>query len=1001
MRHVLLAIILILTLLPAACSDDDKSSTQPEDTVDFTPASDISLSGEHTYNSIAIPAGVTVSATDDLVLRARGSVTINGILTATGHAITIHADSSVTITGAVRNVGSGAEDTLGIEIHGQGDMTFDGAEIVSGGDIWLQNDSTLTEGDFPDSSGNLREGDEAGRRPAAELPIWVIRQARFGYNQPARAGADKPVKGGDGRRGKDIVLYVRGHLQVLDDVRIVAQDGGRGGKGTDQGTIDAEAEGGRGGRGGDVRIFATGEIAFTGGNRVQSGSGGDGGGAEATGFERDGGGVAASAEARGWHGGNSGLIDIRCRESISLFGPLTLQLGNGGDGGEGIARGAEGKPAGIVAAQTGGRAEATGGRGGNSPEKRLRAANVGGLENLNVTGGRGGQGGNAIATAGNGKSGNETFTKGGDGGDVIATGGRGGDSRVRDRGNNLFAAGGNGGDATIDGGNAGTGWHDCIDPCEPVRGGQGGQAGDGTVEGGEGGSGQPVGDGGDLTILVVGNGGNGGDGNPAGDLGEKGNRIVRNHGGVLNDPGLSFADGRNGALCTPALGACCGEERTCVVLTCTECRLAGGVWQGAGTVCDPNPCPRPAAGACCYEDGTCSIGTESECHGGAYQGDGTDCDPNPCPQPATGACCAPNGDCQVSASGACDGTYQGDATDCDPNPCPQTATGACCAPSGGCQVTASGACDGVYQGDGTICEPDPCPPPTGACCTLNGGCVILPEAHCAEVAGAQFWLGSGTGCAPFPCDGLVRGACCPASGGGCRLLTGQECNDQFGDYVYRPGVPCHNVDCGEFEKGACCAEGGGCSILTRGDCTSIGSSFQGTGTTCDPDPCLPPDPTAACCLGFGICTTSTRSNCQGEWLGPATSCAPSNPCSDSPAGDYLVTVAPLNDPHGHDPFTQWSTIIGISFSQDGTALGSFGPAPYVGSSGAINPDGSFVLIGSGTVAGRSGVDVRFEGRFRDERAAMQLDGTIKLGNDVPPFQLPNGSVTYTVWGWRR
>jgi len=39
----------------------------------------------------------------------------------------------------------------------------------------------------------------------------------------------------------------------------------------------------------------------------------------------------------------------------------------------------------------------------------------------------------------------------------------------------------------------------------------------------------------------------------------------------------------------PREGACCiGED--CVILTEADCGLAGGLYQGDDTVCDPNPC---------------------------------------------------------------------------------------------------------------------------------------------------------------------------------------------------------------------------------------------------------------------------------------------------------------------------------------------------------------------------------------------------------------------------
>lgn len=78
------------------------------------------------------------------------------------------------------------------------------------------------------------------------------------------------------------------------------------------------------------------------------------------------------------------------------------------------------------------------------------------------------------------------------------------------------------------------------------------------------------------------------------------------------------------------LGACClGTD--CIVLDRATCDSYGGVYQGDGTVCDPNPCIVQPTGACCV-GAECSIQTADACQtmGGTYMGDGTICDPNPC-----------------------------------------------------------------------------------------------------------------------------------------------------------------------------------------------------------------------------------------------------------------------------------------------------------------------------------------------------------------------------------
>jgi len=80
----------------------------------------------------------------------------------------------------------------------------------------------------------------------------------------------------------------------------------------------------------------------------------------------------------------------------------------------------------------------------------------------------------------------------------------------------------------------------------------------------------------------------------------------------------------------PPYGACCVDAVCMWSETMDEaaCDLEGGVYQGDGTDCDPNPC----IGACCYPDGSCEELTEAGCFG-EYLGDGTGCIPNPCTQP--------------------------------------------------------------------------------------------------------------------------------------------------------------------------------------------------------------------------------------------------------------------------------------------------------------------------------------------------------------------------------
>ena len=80
-----------------------------------------------------------------------------------------------------------------------------------------------------------------------------------------------------------------------------------------------------------------------------------------------------------------------------------------------------------------------------------------------------------------------------------------------------------------------------------------------------------------------------------------------------------------------ATGGCC-QGAVCGVVTSASCASVGGVFQGNGTSCSPNPCV-VVTGACCADSATCSEGTQTDCitDGGTYQGDGSTCGMVTCP----------------------------------------------------------------------------------------------------------------------------------------------------------------------------------------------------------------------------------------------------------------------------------------------------------------------------------------------------------------------------------
>jgi hypothetical protein len=167
----------------------------------------------------------------------------------------------------------------------------------------------------------------------------------------------------------------------------------------------------------------------------------------------------------------------------------------------------------------------------------------------------------------------------------------------------------------------------------------------------------------------------------------------------------------------PLPQACCFPDGHCEYTLSDQCTASGGVPQGPGSVCDPNPCIQPP-GACCLADGSCVDVTAADCAaiGGVWEGYGTNCGTYQCPQPV-GACCFPDGHCADLTPVECfaaGGLWEGN-TDCAHFDCPQPTTGACCFGER-CAVETQSQCaadGGSYQGDNTTCSP-------------NNPCVISP-----------------------------------------------------------------------------------------------------------------------------------------------------------------------------------------------------------------------------------------------------------------------------------
>jgi hypothetical protein len=230
-------------------------------------------------------------------------------------------------------------------------------------------------------------------------------------------------------------------------------------------------------------------------------------------------------------------------------------------------------------------------------------------------------------------------------------------------------------------------------------------------------------------------------------------------------------------LCTK--GICCDAdgELPCATLYPVECYDLNGERGPLGTTCYTDAC---AAGACCVGSTCVLVDRGYECElpvsegglGGVFQGSGSDCTPNPCLGPE-GACCVGDA-CGMLDEETCTNVYGGDfqglGTECGSNGCD---VGACCAESGDCRVITKALClfeeegsTNAFQGKDTTCDPNPCPIPTGACC-VDGVCSEVAQEDCIG-----FFLGDDTVCTPGLCD---LGVCCMAGGATCEDVPSFAC----------------------------------------------------------------------------------------------------------------------------------------------------------------------------------------------------------------------------------
>lgn len=528
---------------------------------DFAPVSDSQVDGDVTVGEMTVPAGVTLTFTANATITALGDVNIAGDVVGSCVQMAIQGRGAATYSGTFDNscpeeTEEGGPDMI---LVNSGPLTVSGATFTYAGELDVRNGPPLATNAAVSGPGSQTRGPTftanssslSGNGPARAngANFCVVDGATFRPSNPtARNGADGTSGAQSGANARGVRLSCAGDLEMGGGTNVESRDGGAGGdaENFDPQSDNASGKGADGGKGGDLTVEADGDINFDGqggGTTVRLSSGGKGG--DATVLGRDPGG---NATAEGGSGGDGGNVRVEATGGITVSpGGLTLLVGVGGAGGEAIANAGNGLDAGEGPATAGGSATATGGAGGSSVEGQLRASGaVGGLQNITITGGDGGKGGEATAVGGKGGDGNLEHPHGADGGAMAASGGKGGEAKARTPLGTIIGTSGDGGNIRLVNGRGGNG----ADRCSiPASGGNGGKGGDGAGTPGAGGGGDSPGNPGSISVAAAtGNGGDGDDGEDPGVGGDGGtDRLAQ--GFQRTDEGPVFQDGIGGEEC--------------------------------------------------------------------------------------------------------------------------------------------------------------------------------------------------------------------------------------------------------------------------------------------------------------------------------------------------------------------------------------------------------------------------------------------------------------------
>ena len=466
----------------------------------------LTISGDLTVN------GTILCDEGTLPLRVYGNLTVNGTLSCaltnksifrTPHvAVAIIAkhiefgkDSTLIANGHV-TIASDASWSLETEDAIRDVFAETASETGEGARIGPLTDSTIIERThiraWDNDSKQENQSAKTDERSAARALLGGTWHIGYGGLLPSGVVAPAPPEG-SGNILLALNLGPNGSLAVHD----FHLTGPSGSKGQDTIGVQCDARGGAGGDAFRMR-FSAGDVSlnnFT----LELGNGGTGGNAIT---KND----CVNGSAQGGDGGESGNFKITATQKIVVTN-FDVVPGKGGNGGDATAYGKQGDAA--CPGTPGGDATAIAGNGEVSREELGVDGEVSGTEHVHVGRISGGNGGSAFANPGQGGKGVGCNCAGGIGGSGIARGGKGGDADGRAPLGTIEAHGGDGGNATALGGIGGDGGSCGLKPA----GGNGGRGGTASAEFGVAGNGTTAnGNRGTIKNESGGKGGDGGDG---------------------------------------------------------------------------------------------------------------------------------------------------------------------------------------------------------------------------------------------------------------------------------------------------------------------------------------------------------------------------------------------------------------------------------------------------------------------------------------------------------